>query len=170
MSKAKDPKADLAVIEAKAMRLAGKNTEAVRALSALMNDRGKDPAVHRELGLAYRGLNNTGRATAHLKRSIEYMPWDASAHMALGEVYEAAGDKTEALNAYRQAAAFGDPKATAAVERLEPKPPPAPAPEKQTPPAAPEDTKELAPSGEPAAAPAASETVPAPEPAPAPAS
>ena len=132
--KAKDPKADLAVTEAKAMRLTGKNTEAVRALSALMNDRGKDPAVHRELGLAYRGLNNTERTTAHLKKSIELMPWDASAHMALGEVYEAAGNKTEALNAYRQAAAFGDPKATAAVERLEPKPAPAPAPETQTPP------------------------------------
>ena len=77
----------------------------------------KDPDIYRALAELYIQQNNAGKAVTQLEYVAEFDPTDASAHYAMGKIWERAKNEGMALQEYEKTIAQ-DPKFAAAYRRI----------------------------------------------------
>ncbi len=93
-------------------------TEASIELERALRYDPNHPEVHRALALLHWQAGNIERARTHAQRAIEGDPDAAAPHYVLGRCHAMAGEKAEALKAYRTAAACSDLEAESETATL----------------------------------------------------
>lgn len=92
-----------AVVKGVQLIRAGEAGKAIEFLEAAVQNNGEDALAHAKLAeaLALAGRSVT-RATRHVERAIELDPWQVEHRLTLASIYERAGIRSRALEAYRE--------------------------------------------------------------------
>jgi arylsulfatase A-like enzyme/Flp pilus assembly protein TadD len=101
-----DPDALLAL--GNAFTAAGRNADAVRTYTRLLELDPDNASAYENMGVAQLQARDLGPAEASLRRAIQLDPNLPAAHTALGVILAQTGRKTEAIKAWKRAAALGD--------------------------------------------------------------
>jgi arylsulfatase A-like enzyme/Tfp pilus assembly protein PilF len=111
-----DPDALIAL--GNAFVLAGRIPDAVRTFTRLLTLDPNNALAYQNLGTAQLQAKDSGAAESSLRRAIQLDPSLAGAYTALGVVLAGTGRKTEAIDAWKRAAALGDPNALANIKLI----------------------------------------------------
>jgi arylsulfatase A-like enzyme/Flp pilus assembly protein TadD len=104
-----DPDALLAL--GNAFTLAGRNADAIRIYTRLLQVDPDNASAYENMGVAQLQARDLRAAEASLRRALQLDETLPAAHTALGVVLARTGRKTEAIDAWKRAAALGDPNA-----------------------------------------------------------
>ena len=94
-----------------AYAIAGRNGDAVRTYTRLLEIDPRNALAHENIGTAYLQARDYAKAEASLRRALDLDYNLAGAHTALGVVFASTGRKAEAIEAWKRGAALGDPNA-----------------------------------------------------------